>query len=109
MGSGDNFKTNISKRLHIGNVKEAYQSTNKVNYSQQMLKHNDQCTSLDYMEETISYLPRKGWYEIDSANVFNLLSAANKRRKTRRAHLSCLNHCQKAASFLPLSQLVHYL
>jgi len=32
MGSGDNFTTDISERLHIGNVKEAYRSTNKVNY-----------------------------------------------------------------------------
>jgi len=31
MGSGDNFTTDISERLHIGNVKEAYRSTNKVN------------------------------------------------------------------------------
>jgi len=32
MGSGDNFTTDISERLHIANVKEAYQSTNKVNH-----------------------------------------------------------------------------
>jgi len=32
MGSGDNFTTDISVRLHIANVKEAYQSSNKVNY-----------------------------------------------------------------------------
>ena len=38
MGSGDNFTTDISQRLHITNVKEAYRSSNKVNYIQQMLK-----------------------------------------------------------------------
>jgi len=32
MGSGDNFTTDISELLHIANVKEAYRSTNKVNY-----------------------------------------------------------------------------
>jgi len=32
MGSGDNFTTDISERLHITNVKEAFQSTNKVKY-----------------------------------------------------------------------------
>jgi len=32
MGSGDNFTTDISEPLHITNVKEAYRSTNKVNY-----------------------------------------------------------------------------
>jgi hypothetical protein len=53
MGSGDNFTTNISGWLHIGNVNEAYRSTNKVNYIRQMLKHNDRSTGLDYMEETL--------------------------------------------------------
>jgi hypothetical protein len=32
MGSGDNFTSDISERLHIANVKEAYRSSNKVNY-----------------------------------------------------------------------------
>ena len=44
-----------------------------------MLKHDDRCTSLDYMEETLSHLALEGWYDIDSANVFNLLSATHKR------------------------------
>jgi len=78
MGSGDNFTTDISERLHISNVKKAYRSTNKVNYMQQMLKHNDRCTGLHYMEETLLYLALQGWYDSDSAKVFNLLSAADK-------------------------------
>jgi len=73
IGSGDNFTTDISERLHNRNVKEAYQSTNKVNYIQQMLKHNDRCTCLDYMEEILSYLALQGWYDINFAKVFNLL------------------------------------
>jgi len=32
MGSGDNFTNDIFEPLHISKVKEAYQSTNKVNY-----------------------------------------------------------------------------
>jgi len=75
MGSGENFTTDISEQLHIANLKEAHRSTNKVNYIRQMLKHNDRCTGLDYMEETLSYLALQGWYDIDSAKVFNLLSA----------------------------------
>jgi uncharacterized protein YutD len=67
MGSGDNITTDSAQWLHIGNVKDAYQSTNIVNYIQQMLKHND-C-----MEETLSYLALQGWYNIDSVKVFNLL------------------------------------
>src|SRR5882757_2049747 len=106
MGSGDNFITDISERLHIANVKEAYQSSNKVNYIRQMLKHNDRCTSLDYMEEILSYLALQGWYDIDSAKVFNLLSAADKRQNTRRAHLLRLHHCLKQPFFRPVSQQV---
>jgi len=67
MGSGNNFTTNMSEPLHIGNVKEAYRSTNKVNYIIQMLKHNDWCTSLDYMEETPFHLALHGWYNSDCA------------------------------------------
>jgi len=109
MGSGDNFTTNISERLHISNVKEAYRSTNKVNYTRQMLKHNDRSTALDYKEETLSYLALQGWYDIESAKVLNLLSAANKPRNTRRAHLLRLQHCQEEPFFRPVSPQVHHL
>ena len=88
---------------------EAYRSTNRVNYIQQMLKHNDRRTGLDYMEETLSYLALQGWYDIDSAKVFNVLSAADKRHNTCRAHLLCLQHCQEEPFFRPISQQVHHL
>jgi hypothetical protein len=87
IGSCDNITTDISVRLHIAHVKEAYQFNNKVSYIGHMLKHTDWCTSLDYMEETLSYLALQGWYNVDSVNVFNLLSAINTRRSTHRAHL----------------------
>jgi len=50
MGSVNIFTTDISDQLHVCNVKQAHQSNNKVNYIQQMLKHNDCCTGLDSME-----------------------------------------------------------
>jgi len=109
MGSGDNFTTDISERLHIANVKEAYRSTFKVNYIRQMLKHNDRCTSLDYMEETLSYLALQGWYEIDSAKVFNLLSATDKRQSTRRAHLLHLQTIEDKPSIRPVSRQLYHL
>jgi hypothetical protein len=74
-----------------------------------MLKHNDRSTGLDYMEETLSYLALQGWYDIDSAKVFNLLSAADTRRNTRRAHLLRLQHCQDEPFFRPVSPQVHHL
>jgi len=109
MGSLDNFTTDISEQLHIGNVKEAYRSTNTVNYIQQMVKHNDRCTSLDYMKETLSYVALQCWYNIDSAKVFNQLSAADKRQNTHSAHLLRLHHAQKEPFFRPVSQQVHHL
>jgi hypothetical protein len=60
MGSGDNFTTEMSERLHISNLKESYQFTNQVNYIEQMLKHNDRSTSLDYIQVTLSYLALQG-------------------------------------------------
>jgi len=109
MGSGDNFTTDISERLHIANVKEAYRSSNKVNNIQQMLKHNDRCTGLHYMEETLSYLALEGWYDIDSAKVFKLLSATDKRRTTRRAHLLGLQTIQDEPIIRPVSLQLYHL
>jgi hypothetical protein len=60
MGSGDNFTNDISQRLHITKVTEAYRSSNKVNSIRHMLKHNEWCAGLDYMEETLSYLALEG-------------------------------------------------
>jgi len=49
MGSHDNFTTDISERLHIANVKDAYRSSNNINCIRHMLMHNDRCTGHDYM------------------------------------------------------------
>jgi len=47
ISSGNNFTNNFFEWLHIANVKVSYQSTNNVNFIQQMLKYNDQSTGLD--------------------------------------------------------------
>jgi hypothetical protein len=78
MGSGDTFTTDIVEQRHLSIVKEADQSTNKLNYIQLMLMHNDRSTGLDYMENQLSYLALQRWNDIDSENVFNLLSSVNK-------------------------------
>jgi len=109
MGSGDNFTTYISEWLHIAKVKVAYRSSNKVNYIGQMFKHNDRCTGLDSIEETLSYLALEGWYDIDSANVLNLLSATNKQRSPWRAHLLRLQTIQDEPIIHSVSQLVYHL
>jgi len=109
MGSGDNFTRDISERRHIANVKEAYRSTNKVNYIRQMLNHNDRCTGLDYMVETLSYLALQGWYDIDSAKVFNLLSATDMRRSPCRAHVLRLQTIEDEPIICPVSQQLYHL
>jgi len=109
MGSGDNSTTNNSERLHITNVNEAYRSTNEVNYICQLLKHNDRCTGLDYMEETLSYLALHGWYDFDSAKFFNLLSATDKWRSTRSAHLLRLQTIEDGPIIHPVSQQLYHV
>jgi len=109
MCSSDNFTTDISEWLHIAKVKEAYWSSNKVNDIRHMLKHNDRCTSLDYMEETLSYLVLQGWYNIDSAKVSNQLSTTDQRRSSRWAHLLCLQTIQAEPIIHPVSQQVYQL
>ena len=61
------------------------------------------------MEKTLSHLAIQGWYNIDSAIVFNLLSAANKRRNTCRAHISRVQQCQEEPFVQHVSQKVNLL
>jgi len=109
MRSGDNYTTDIYEWLHITNVKEAYWSSNKVNYIQQMLKHNDKCTGVDNMEETQSHLALDGWYDIDSTKGFNLLATTDKRWSTWRAHLLGLLTSQDEPIIHPVSLQLYHL
>jgi len=103
MGSGDNFATDIAEWLHIATMKEACGSTNKVHSIREMLKHNDQCTGLDYMEETLSYLALQGWYNIDWAKVFNQQSGTDKRRIPAQS----ISYMYKQLRMSPISALYH--
>jgi len=109
MGSGDNFTTDISERLHIAIVTEAYQSSNEVTYIRQTVMHNHQCTGLDYMEETLSRLALETWHNIDSAKGLDLLSATDKWRSTCRACLLRLQTIQNGPIIHPVAQQVYYL
>jgi hypothetical protein len=109
MGSGDNVNTDISERIHTANVKEEYRCSNKVNYTRQMLLNNDWCTGLLYMEETVTYLALEGWYNMDSANGFNLLSATDTRGSIRRAHCLHLQSLQDDPNICLIFQQVYDL
>jgi len=87
MGYSENVTPDNAERLHIPNVNEACRSSNTVNYIPQILKHSEQCTCLDYMDETLSYHAREGPNDIDSVKVFDQFSATNTRRITLCAHL----------------------
>jgi hypothetical protein len=80
-----------------------------VNYIGQMLKHNHRFTGPDYMAETFSYLALQGWYDIDSVNAFNQLSAADKRRNACIAYFLCLQYGQDEPLFRTVSPQVHHL
>jgi len=89
-------------------VEEVYRSTDNVNYIWQMLKYNDWCTSLYYMQVILRYLALQGWYCVDTAKVFNLKSSANTECNTCWAHLLHLQHSQAETFFWPVLQQVHH-
>jgi len=93
MGFSDNFT----------NVIEADPSSNKVNYIRHMLKYNDWYTSLDYLEETLSYLALQDWYDIDSAKLVNLLSAT----ENGDVHAELICHISKQFRTSPLSTVYY--
>jgi len=86
----ENFTNDSSDWLYIAMVNKTYCSTNNINYIPQMLKHNDRCTSRDYIEETLLYLALQGLYDIDSVKAFNQLSTTDIWQSTHRAHLTHL-------------------
>ena len=55
LDSGHIFITDNSEQLHITTVNKLYQLFNQVNYSRQMVKHNDRYTGLPCLEETLQY------------------------------------------------------
>ena len=109
MGSADNFSTDIAELKLMANVKEAYRSSNNRYYIRQVIKHNDRCNGLDYMEETLSYLALEGWYDIDYAHVFNLLSATDILCSTCRAHLLRLQTIRDEPIIHPELHQVYHL
>jgi hypothetical protein len=64
---------------------------------------------IDDIEDTLSYLPLHGRYDIVCAKVFDLLYAADKRWSTHRAHLLRLQTSQGEPMIRPVSQQVYHL
>jgi len=74
-----------------------------------MFMHNDQHTGVDYMEQILSYLTLQGWYDVDSATVFNRLSTTNIRQSTHIAHLSRLQTIHDEPFISSVSKQVYHL
>jgi hypothetical protein len=87
MGSPDNFSTDVSELLHVEMVKEAYRSTNRVDFEKQMLWYNDRYTGLAYMIQTLEYLALHGSFDSDTARTLGLTSREERLRSTRYARL----------------------
>jgi len=87
MGSPDNFSTDVSELLHVEMVKEAYRSTNRVDFEKQMLWYNDRYTGLAYMIQTLEYLALRGSFDSDTARTLKLSSREERLRSTRCARL----------------------
>jgi len=85
MGSPDNFSTDVSELLHIEMVKEAYRSTNRVSFEEQMLWYNDRYTGLAYMVQTLEYLALRGSFDWETARTLKMSSRAERIRSTRYA------------------------
>jgi len=78
MDFANNFTIDISEQLGINHVEDAYRSTNQVNYSRQILMHNTWSTSVDCMEQILSYPALQDFYDISLPNDFNIISPADK-------------------------------
>jgi hypothetical protein len=68
-----------------------------------MLMHNNWFTGLDYMEETLSYLAHKGWYDIDSAKFSTYCPLPIK----GESHPDPMCYVFKQFRTIPLSTLSH--
>jgi len=69
-GSGDNFTTEFPERLNVRNIKDAYWSSNQVNYVGHILKYNDQYSGLYIMDKTLLYPALPGWYNMECGKLF---------------------------------------
>ena len=85
MGSPDNFSTDVSELLHVEMVKEAYRSTNRVSFEEQMLWYNDRDTGLAYMVQTLEYLALRGSFDWETARTLKMSSGAERIKSTRYA------------------------
>jgi len=105
----DNFTPAISSQLATCNVCDTYTFSNTVDCIQQMVNHNDQCTGLGSMEETLSYLTLQGWYGTDTQTAPNLLPAADKSQNTLWAQSLHQPHWEKQATLEPLLRQTEHM
>ena len=85
MGSPDNFSTDVLELLHVEMVKEAYCSTNRVNFKEQILWYNDRHMGLAYMIQTLEYLGLRGSFDSDTAWTLGIRSREERLKFTRCA------------------------
>jgi len=109
MGPSQSFTTDLSEQLHMGNLKKTEWSANKVQDIWQMLENSGWGIHFGYIVGMLSHLAFQGWYTIDSANNFTVLSATDRWWNSRYAHLSILQHCLHELLYHSISQQAKYM
>jgi len=104
-----NFSTDIAEQLHMNNLKEEYWSSNKVNCTQRILKHNDRYTIHDHLEESVWYFALQGRTDSNYAVEFNPPSTTNDRQRMSLAHIFHLQSIQNELFLGSVLQQVHSL
>ncbi|KAF8415264.1 hypothetical protein EV426DRAFT_666012 [Tirmania nivea] len=70
--SYDSWTTDVSEGLHVS-LKDAYRSTNWVNFTKQLLAYLDTDLGMSMMRLNLTYLALNGFYVPDSAQILDLL------------------------------------
>lgn len=82
MGSPDNFSTNVSELLDIEMMKEAYCSTNRVNFKEQIRWSNYRHKRLAYMIQTMEYNVLHGSFDSDTVQTIRMSSYKEQLKST---------------------------
>lgn len=109
MGCTVTSTIDTSEWHYISNIREGYQCQNNINHIGQNFRHNDKCSSVNYIPEILSYHALHGWYNVDPRSFVILLSATNKHQSIHIAALFCRKPCQCKPIVNRTSYSVHHL
>ena len=74
--------TDISKGLHM-DFKDAYYTSNRVNYLHQVVQYMDAELGMSYMRLILIYVASRGYYKPETARILDMLPPSIKWLNTR--------------------------